>query len=712
MTRMGKHDATRTGAGNERPNEPQQLDGDGMKLKYRLFLAIFLVGVILASILTLWNHLNDRERSVQTSLDLLQREAAHHGEHLELALKGMARVVRTLGHSPLIIHTLASSNADFERMDETAMAEHIRSLNTRWRAAADATDPLVRERLGNPVALYLKTHQQANPGEYGEIFVTNRQGAMIASTGKLTTLAHAHKYWWQAGWHGGTGRIFFDDRGFDASVSGYVLGVVAPLFDGERFVGMIKANFNILHILKRIVESPESQEGHAQILARSGGRIVLEAGRPPLSTDLPSGIRERLVARKAGSMLLQDSSLFVGHAPIAITLGDDRYGFGGKGKSIDHIMGNEGETWVLLVTEREEVALAEMRRDMWTLVGFGGLLIVALAAVALWIGHLLTRPFDHLVAHAQRIGGGDLHTRLDPPSSTLEFSHLAEAFNRMIDNLRQTTTSRDELARDVEERKRAEQQVHDFASRMEAANQELQNFSYVASHDLQEPLRTMNNYAEFLKEDLKEACLDDAVREDLRFITGAAARMQTLVQDLLAYSRSGRLEVEGKPVSLNDAMEAARENLRTVIEESGARIAVGDLPRVQGNGAALTSVLQNLLGNAVKFHRPGVAPEIEISAEPEGDRWRIRITDNGIGMEEKYLERIFQPFNRLHGKKAYPGSGLGLAIARKIIEKHGGVIRAESTLDQGSSFILTLPGWVDDNGRPGDDSVNPGKNGS
>ncbi len=234
---------------------------------------------------------------------------------------------------------------------------------------------------------------------------------------------------------------------------------------------------------------------------------------------------------------------------------------------------------------------------------------------------------------------------------------------------------------------------------VQEVNRELQNFVYVASHDLQEPLRTMNNYAEFLKEDLKEACLDDAVREDLRFITGAAARMQTLVQDLLAYSRSGRLEVEGKPVSLNDAMEAARENLRTVIEESGARIAVGDLPRVQGNGAALTSVLQNLLGNAVKFHRPGVAPEIEISAEPEGDRWRIRITDNGIGMEEKYLERIFQPFNRLHGKKAYPGSGLGLAIARKIIEKHGGVIRAESTLDQGSSFILTLPGWTGEETR-------------
>ncbi|MBF0632527.1 MAG: GHKL domain-containing protein [Magnetococcales bacterium] len=224
-------------------------------------------------------------------------------------------------------------------------------------------------------------------------------------------------------------------------------------------------------------------------------------------------------------------------------------------------------------------------------------------------------------------------------------------------------------------------------------NQELKEFAYVASHDLQEPLRTINTYATFLLEDMGEQNLNDVVKEDLRFITEAVGRMKTLIQALLNFSRSGRLEVKNHPVALQGCLEAVLDNLRASLEERGAQVCLSNLPTVRGDATALISVFQNLLGNALKFCRPEVTPEIRVDTECSGEAWMIHVSDNGIGMEEKYLEQIFQPFKRLHGKKEYPGTGLGLSIVKKIVEQHGGSIRVSSIPGQGSIFTLTLPAW-------------------
>ncbi|MBF0422558.1 MAG: PAS domain S-box protein, partial [Magnetococcales bacterium] len=263
---------------------------------------------------------------------------------------------------------------------------------------------------------------------------------------------------------------------------------------------------------------------------------------------------------------------------------------------------------------------------------------------------------------------------------------------------------------DISERKHAEEEilrlnavleerVRQRTAELEAVNQELKEFAYVASHDLQEPLRTMNSYAEFLQEDLGKVELSAAAQEDLRFITDAAKRMQTLVQDLLAYSRSGRLEVQDQPVSLDDCLVVVKKNLHSSLEACGGELTWGELPTVRGDVTALISVFQNLAGNGLKFRRAEVPPTVRVEAQACGAEWTIRVIDNGIGMEEKHLEQIFQPFKRLHGRKEYPGTGLGLAIVKKIIERHGGRIRVASVPEQGSIFTLTLYAWGDEKRR-------------
>ncbi len=345
------------------------------------------------------------------------------------------------------------------------------------------------------------------------------------------------------------------------------------------------------------------------------------------------------------------------------------------------------------IRERSETELLGLEREQLKLVEWTWILLavtlLSLASAGLLLYRAILVPIGVLTERTGRIANHDYRARV-PPQGTDELGRLAGAFNTMAEVINS----------DIHRREEREQELVRLRQAAEEANQDLEEFAHVASHDLQEPLRTMNNYAEFLKEDLKAEYLDDAVREDLRFISEAAARMQRLVRDLLAYSRSGRLEIKPRPVALETCMTTVVENLGGSIRESGADVHWSDLPTVQGDATALTSVLQNLVGNALKFHRPDVTPEVRIASERERDQWRIRIADNGIGMEEHHLERIFQPFKRLHGEKAFPGTGLGLAIVKKIVERHGGTVTAASTPGEGSLFILKLPAWTGETSTP------------
>ena len=246
---------------------------------------------------------------------------------------------------------------------------------------------------------------------------------------------------------------------------------------------------------------------------------------------------------------------------------------------------------------------------------------------------------------------------------------------------------------DITERKDAEAALQAAHEELKRSNAELEQFAYVASHDLQEPLRMVASYTQLLSRRY-DSKFDKDAREFMSYIVDGATRMKQLIEDLLAYSRVGTKGQEFKPVSLEVPLRRALFNLRAGIEEAGAAVTYDPLPAVTGDETQLGQLLQNLIGNALKF-RSNSVPRIHVGVTESPLEWTVEVRDNGIGIEPQYYERIFMVFQRLHNKGEYPGTGIGLAICKKVVERHGGRIWVESRTaqdaSQGSSFYFTLP---------------------
>ncbi len=258
---------------------------------------------------------------------------------------------------------------------------------------------------------------------------------------------------------------------------------------------------------------------------------------------------------------------------------------------------------------------------------------------------------------------------------------------------------------DISARRQAEEELLRLNEDLLRSNRELEQFAYVASHDLQEPLRVVSSYTQLLAERY-EGKLDDDADDFIRYAVDGANRMQRLIQDLLTYSR---VTTRGKPPELFEAREALEDalaNLQGVIEDTGAKVTIGELPYVLADRAQLVQLFQNLLSNALKFNKPGEPPQVDVRANsgkaapqeawtgggPSRKWWAFSVSDRGIGIDPKYFERVFEIFQRLHSGDQYPGTGIGLALCKRIVERHGGTIRVESEPGHGTTFTFTLAG--------------------
>ena len=244
--------------------------------------------------------------------------------------------------------------------------------------------------------------------------------------------------------------------------------------------------------------------------------------------------------------------------------------------------------------------------------------------------------------------------------------------------------------RDITVRKKLEEDLIIKAAELARSNIELQQFAYVASHDLQEPLRAISGFTELLVKRY-HGKIDEKADTYLDFITEGTTRMQQMIQDLLTYSRIQTQEHKYVLTDSNTSLDLALSDLQIATKEHHAVITNDPLPSVYADQEQITKMFQNLIGNAIKFHKPGVAPNIHISAKQDENSWIFSVSDNGIGIDPQYADRIFKIFQRLHTRDEYPGTGIGLAICKRIAEQHGGTIWIESVPGSGSTFYFTIP---------------------
>ena len=310
-------------------------------------------------------------------------------------------------------------------------------------------------------------------------------------------------------------------------------------------------------------------------------------------------------------------------------------------------------------------------------IAVGLLLVVAMFAFGLWRSAIL--PLSRLAADARQVAGGDFEHRVDNPGGPLE----VRAVGRDVDLMRER------ILAELSAVRAAHASLEARTEDLQRSNSELEQFAYVASHDLQEPLRKVASFCQLLQRRYAGR-LDAKADEYIEHAVDGAKRMQALINDLLAFSRVGRTAQQREPVSLGLLLAQAWANLAPEVRRTKATIEQGELPVVLGEASLLTAVFQNLLSNALKF-RGDQPPRVSVSAQRDGQNWLFAFSDNGIGIEPEYADRIFVIFQRLHDRATYPGTGIGLAMVKKIIEYHGGQIWLDTEVTAGTRFCFTLP---------------------
>lgn len=513
---------------------------------------------------------------------------------------------------------------------------------------------------------------------YQRVTVYNRFGFLVGEAGDIKASLHeGNAGVWNDAVKEGV-HICMDTTAAEGEYIHTIL-ITARISDQNgEFIGMVKALVPIISIIRPAEIITQGYRTTTIRLMDASGHLLYSSFAFPIGTNLSA---EPFYHQMQGAQGYFSSRSSAGKETL---LGYVKTKDDGLDKNL---------SWVLaLEHESREVmgGVGRLEKDIYLAI----VLAMSLVGVMLFVmNRSVTKPLSVLSDGANMVAQGELGHQI-PFGSADEIGTVAAAFNQMSVKL---AANYNELQEENRKRREAQEEVASKAELLERQNQELarknedlDEFTYVASHDLQEPLRKITAFSNLLVQDLG-GNLPVQAATDLGFMTDAAKRMQVLIHDLLAFSRSGRVAMARDLIPLDHCVEQALEMLSTRLEESGAKIVRDPLPVVHGDPALLAQLYQNLIGNALKFHRPGERPLIELTSDEEGKDVILGVKDNGIGFKQEYGEQIFQTFKRLHGREEYEGSGIGLAICRKIVERHNGRIWVESAPGAGAHFRFSLP---------------------
>jgi len=428
-----------------------------MKFSNRLFLVIFITGLTVLVLLSFAIYKFNYASMVVSQSMVTKSIASEVSNDIDLLLSEKVKTALTLANTPIIKQALEKSNVSYVTLPDKKRKEAITLLNEQWKSTKDPEDDFILKFTDNKVSHFLKNQQKILTGEYGEIFLTNKFGALVASTAKLSTLAHGHKYWWLGSYNNGKGAVFFDDRGYDDSVGGYVLGLVVPVKKGNEIIGILKFNLNILGNISELISGTEDKLVGKFKLVRSGGMVVFEEGFEPLTTQVHNDTFKQLKSNNQRTIIIDDSEkkYLVGFSQIKMTKGRKGYGFGGTFESIDHKKGNTGESWYVLCFRQMSVVQAPIIESIKWVVLISTAIILILGLVSYLFGRKIAKPLLILDKATKKIGKGDFEYRIELKQKD-EFGNLAHSFNKMADRLHHTTTSIELLEKEINDRKQAE----------------------------------------------------------------------------------------------------------------------------------------------------------------------------------------------------------------------------------------------------------------
>ena len=431
-----------------------------MKFSNKLSLLIFTTGLTALTILSFAIYKLNYDSVIVSQSRFTQSIANEVSDDINLMLSEKIKIALTLANNNTIIRALEESIASYADMTTEKREESIKQLNEKWKSTKDPADNFILEFTDNKTAQLLKKQQTLLKDEYGEIFLTNKFGALVASTAKLSTFAHGHKYWWIGSYNNGKGEIFFDDRGYDDSVGGYVLGLVVPVKKGNQIIGILKCNLNILGSINKLIAHTKDNLIGEFKLTRSSGLVVFEEGFEPLSTNIHDNILKQLKNKTQGLIIIDDAKekYLVSFSQIQLTKDEKGYGFGGTFESIDHKKGNKGESWYALCYRQMSVIQEPLIETVKLIFFIGSAVIFILMATSYFFGKKIAKPLTILNKATSKIGKGDFEYTIDI-SQNDEFGNLAHSFNSMTNKLQKTTTSIKLLEKEVADRKQAERNL-------------------------------------------------------------------------------------------------------------------------------------------------------------------------------------------------------------------------------------------------------------